>query len=84
MLRLRLLYVAGAVVTLALLGLGAIWPTTFTFAALFALPAPAVFLVAAVIPEVLKNRRKLKIYLIVCIALSALSWSAEIAWFVFT
>jgi len=76
----RLLYVAGAVVCLALLLLGGVWPTLFTAFALFAFPSPILFLVGSFKPGFIAERPKLRFYLIVCVVLAITSWSIEIAW----
>jgi hypothetical protein len=51
--RVRLLYIVGALVTTALIFLGALLPTLFSIFALLAIPAPGIFVIAAIKPEVL-------------------------------
>jgi hypothetical protein len=76
----RLTFVAGLLVTLALVGLGAIWPTLFSLFALVALPSPIIFLVGVFKPRIITDRPKIRVYLWICIALSVVSWTWEIAW----
>jgi hypothetical protein len=78
----RLASVAGLIVTLALVGLGAVWPSLFSFFALVALPATVIFLVGIFRPAIITNRPRLRLYLWVCVALSIVSWIVEIAWLV--
>ena len=76
----RLTFIAGLLVTLALVGLGAIWPSLFSFFALVALPSPVVFLVGIFKPRLITDRPKLRVYLWICVALSVVSWVMEIVW----
>jgi hypothetical protein len=76
----RLLCLGGALVTVALIYLGGIWPSYFTIVALVALPSPILFLVAVVRTSMIRNHRALRYYLIGCCAASALSWLDEICW----
>ncbi len=76
----RLAFFAGLLVTLALIGLGAFWPSLFSLFALIVLPAPIIFLVGVFKPRVISDRPKLRVYLWICVALSVASWVAEIAW----
>ncbi len=78
----RLVFVAGLVVTLALVGLGAVWPSLFSLFALVALPATIIFLVGIFRPAMITDRPKLRVYLWLCVALSIVSWIVEIAWLV--
>lgn len=80
MLRTRLLYTAGALITTALIILGALWPTLFSVFALMVIPAPGIFVIATVKPQVLTDMRIVRFYLWVCVILSIGSWVAEILW----
>lgn len=80
MLRTRLLYIAGALITTALVILGALWPTLFSVFALLAIPAPGIFVIATVKPQVLTDMRIVRFYLWVCVILSIGSWGVEILW----
>ncbi len=80
MIRQRLWYAGGALITSALLFLGAIWPSLFTIFALFSLPAPLLFLSGTMKPAIIGNRPRLRIYLWGCVVLAVVSWSMEIAW----
>jgi hypothetical protein len=76
----RLLCLGGALITAAVIYLGGIWPSYFTFVALVALPSPILFLIAVVRPSLVRNHRALRYYLIGCCIASALSWLVEIWW----
>ena len=78
----RLAFVGGLVVTLALVGLGAVWPSLFSLFALVALPSTVIFLVGAFRPALIARRPKLRLYLWLCVALSIISWIVEVAWLV--
>jgi hypothetical protein len=80
--RVRLLYIVGALVTTALIFLGALLPTLFSIFALLAIPAPGIFVIAAIKPEVLAELRMVRVYLWICVALSIGSWVAQISWMV--
>lgn len=82
MLRIRLLYVVGAILTTALIVLGALWPTLFSIFALLAIPAPGIFIIAAVKPHILTDMRVVRFYLWACVILSIGSWVAEILWLI--
>ena len=76
----RLTFVAGLIATLALTGLGAIWPSLFSLFALVALPSPVLFLLGVFKPRFITERPKLRVYLWICVALSVVSWVMEIVW----
>lgn len=78
----RLESVAGLILTLALVGLGAVWPSLFSLFALVALPATVIFLVGIFRPAIITHRPRVRLYLWLCVALSIVSWIVEIAWLV--
>ena len=78
----RLAFVAGLVVTLALVGLGAVWPSLFSLFALVTLPSPVIFLIGIFRPAIITHRPKLRLYLWLCVALSIVSWIVEVVWLV--
>ncbi len=80
MLQTKLLYVVGAFLTTALIVLGALWPSLFSIFALLAIPAPGIFVLAIVKPQVLTELPIVRFYLWVCVILSIGSWVAQILW----
>lgn len=80
MLTARLAYAAGAALTAALLWLGALWPSVYTFAALLALPAPAVLGWAAARPAWLAARPRLRAYAVGCVALALVCVAFQAYW----
>jgi len=70
----------GALLTTALIFLGASWPSLFSIFALLAIPAPGIFVIAAVKPQILTDMRIVRFYLWACVILSIGSWVAEILW----
>lgn len=77
--RTRLLSLVGLVVVVALIYLGAIWPSLFTLVAILVLPAAFVFPAAIFRPALLSNS-KLRVYLIGSAGVSVLSLAYELAW----
>lgn len=78
--RQRLLAVLGLVSTAELIFLGGIWPSAITLVALPALPAPFIFASTIVRPALASSRPKLRIYLTLCVVVSALAWAFQIWW----
>lgn len=74
------MYIAGALLTAALIFLGALWPTLFSVFAVIAIPAPGIFVIAAVKPQTVSKIRFVRFYLWVCVLLSIGSWIAQISW----
>ena len=76
----RAFAVFGALVTGALLYLGAIWPSVFTIAALIAIPSPILFALTVIWPGTLWKRRLVRWYLLGCSATAVISFSVESIW----
>jgi hypothetical protein len=79
----RLTFLAGLIVTLALVALAAAWSLTpIILLFLVALPSPVIFLIGIFRPNFIMQRPRLRLYLWTCVALSIVSWIAEIVWLV--
>lgn len=78
--RLRLLCFGGLLLVSALLWLGFIWPSLFTFVALPAVPAVPLFLVGMVRPEIVTARPWLRRYLLACALAAVVCWVVEVVW----
>lgn len=70
----------GATASGALIGLGTIWPSAFTVAALVALPAPLLFLAVAACPSFASSRTWLRRYLNACFVRSVAALLVEALW----
>ena len=77
---LRLAALGGLLAALALVWLGAIWPSLFTVVAIVALASPFIFLAGIVRPALLREWRGIRGYAILCVVLSAACWIVEVAW----
>jgi hypothetical protein len=80
--RLRLLSFLGFLATAAILFLGGIWPSYYTIVAILVLPAFLILGILVFRPQLILKRSGLRIYLAMCVVLSALSWVLEIIWLV--
>jgi len=78
----RLTFLAGLIVTLALVVLAAAWSPLFFLLFLVALPSPVIFLIGIFRPNLIISRPRLRLYLWTCVALSIVSWIAEIVWLI--
>ena len=78
--RQRVLAVFGLVATAELIFLGGIWPSAITLVAIPALPAPFIFAGMIARPALTSGRPKLRIYLSLCVIVSALAWAFQIWW----
>jgi hypothetical protein len=78
--RARLLAFVGLFVTVALIFLGAIWPSYYTIIAIPFIPAPFVFGVLIFRPGLASKRPRLRAYLTLCVAASALTWAFQLFW----
>jgi hypothetical protein len=67
-------------VTLALVLLGAAWPSLYTIIAIPVIPAVLVFAVALFRPVAVWGRPKIRLYLNLCVAASGLAWLFQIFW----
>ena len=77
-LRFRLLSLAGLSATVALIFLGGIWPSAYTFVAILAIPAPFAFAIILFRPMVISEQPKLRLYLNLCVVASPLAWAFQI------
>jgi hypothetical protein len=72
--RTRIEVVLGFFVTLAMILLGAVWPSYFTLVSLLILPAPVLFIGAMVKRELLL-RRAIRVYLRGSVCASVICWA---------
>ena len=77
---LRFAALVGTLATLALLYLGFIWISVFTFVALVALPSPLILAAAIFRPSILRRHPLLRGYVALCVALAVASWVFEFVW----
>jgi hypothetical protein len=77
--RMRLLSFLGFLACAYLFYLG-LYPSIFSIAAVFVIPAPFTFLVLIFRPALISNWPKLHIYLWLCVALSSLCALSEVLW----
>jgi len=76
----RLLSLGGLLITVAMVVLGAIWPSYFTIVAIPVTPAPLTFGAFLFRPELASKWPKVCVYLAVCVAISAASLLVEFVW----
>lgn|GEM_PF-4088359 len=79
--RVRTVSCLGLVSCLYLFYLG-VWPSIFSFAAIFEAPAAVAFGFFLVRPSHFSNWPKLRIYLTICVALSSFCATTELLWLV--
>ena len=78
--RLRVLSGLGLLASAAGVFLGGIWPSAYTPVAILILPAPFIFIFAAIRPAAVWKRSNLRFYLHLCVIASGLMWVFQVLW----
>ena len=78
--RVRIFFVAGALLTAWIVVLGSIWPGSYTLLAIPMLPSPFLFLVGAFRPSFILARPRLRLYLVCASTAAALATLFDIWW----
>jgi hypothetical protein len=75
----RMLSFVGVLATSSLVLLG-IWPSLYTILAVPVVPAPFAFVFLIFRPSLISKWRRMRLYLTVCVVISACAWTIQFIW----
>jgi hypothetical protein len=75
----RMLSFVGVLATSSLVLLG-IWPSLYTILAVPVVPAPFAFVFLIFRPSLISKWRRMRLYLTVCVVISAFAWTIDFIW----